>query len=108
MTEKRYGAVIVERVIGKDLPSPVVRFLRSIEDKKFRQIFDGERPTNFGRYTGRHELFLEIEFGSQDQAPEYDVVINDAGAVELRRRAQLIELELFGIEYLERTEAPNL
>lgn len=102
MTNKCYGAVIIRREIGSELAAPIVRFLRSIEDKKFRTIYDGESPTSFGRYTGRHEVFEE-----SDETPEYDIGLNENGELHLRRREKSIEDELFSIEYIERTEPPN-
>lgn len=107
MTSKRYGAVIIQREVGVELPAPIVRFLRSIDEKKFRHIYDGETPTPYGRYTGHHESFEETEEHSISNYPEYDIGLDEGGGVHLRRREQTIEQELFGIDYLERTEPPN-
>lgn len=108
MTEKRYGAVIVQRESGTDLPSVFVRFLRSIEEKKFRHIYDGDTPTVYGRYTGRHELFDGTDGAVLEDYPEYDLEIDNKGEIQLRRREKSIEDELFSIDYIERTESPNL
>jgi hypothetical protein len=107
MTDQRYGAVIIERVVGIELPAAIVRFLRSIEEKKFRLIYDGEKPTSYGRYTGRHMLFEVVDGPAPDKYPEYDVILNELGEVQVRRRDRSIEDELFSIEYIERTESPN-
>lgn len=108
MTEKRYGAVIVQRESGTDLPSVFVRFLRSIDEKKFRHIYDGDTPTSYGRYTGCHELFDGMDGAVLEDYPEYDLGIDEQGEVQLRRREKSIEDELFSIDYIERTEPPNL
>lgn len=108
MTDRRYGAVIIEHVVGIELPSAIVRFLRSIEEKKFRHIYNGETPTAYGRYTGRHPFFEEIEDLASPRYPEYDIGLDENGEVVIRRRERSIEEELLSIDYIERTEAPKI